>query len=178
MPIEPDGPLSLPLGHLRTLVAASGAFQSWTETSDADAAKERIFLVGPPPEAAEYTLQELQALRPFAVVDLWTPRQGYGGQPYRTEREGHNAFQEAGKLTLDLIDDVIDEEAGDFASSKIRFLNRVGGVISDLVATQGQDVYLSVHAIELYQGPILSDEEKVDEQGRFWRAQFLVHWGI
>ncbi len=176
--LTPTGLLTLPLANLRTLLAASAAWQSWTGAGSPAAAAERIYLIGLFPLARSFTLAELQAMRPFAVVDLWTPPGGYGGEPWKSDRVAESAYQDAGKLTLDLVDEVAPEDANDIATAKLRFLNDCGSVLSDMQNLSGTDAYLTVHRFELFQGPVRCDPDVVAVQGDFYRAQFIVHWGI
>lgn len=180
MAIIPTGPLSVPLQLLRELVAASPSWRVWVGAADAASALERVHLVGPPPPelGGEYDVEELRDLRPMAVVDLWTPPDQFGGEPWLAERNATFAYLHGGKLTLDFVADVPAELAADFAQAKLWYLNKIGAVLAEMRDLAGTGDYLSLRRLSLYAGPVRTDTEKVATQGDFWRSQFLWEWGI
>jgi hypothetical protein len=183
MPVSPTGPISLPLSHLRVLLADCAAFRSWVGAADQAAALARIHLCELPPPAAAgpgYTDDELVALRPCAVIDLWTSPRGFGDEPQSWRRLGSPAgpFAEAGKLALNLIDNVAAGDADSLVDAKFAFLNDVGATISDLLDLAGTDGYLNVTSVEIYQGPGRADGKMLDTYGDHWLVQLLVHWGL
>lgn len=192
MPVVGTGELSIPLENLRALLAHSAAFRTWVGAADAAAAKDRIHLVDlPPPEdGREFTLEELRGLRPLAQIDLWTPERGWGEQPWMTQRVADCTYADGGKLTLDLVQDILEEDAANFADCKLRFMNEVGAVLRDIKQMANQTDHLDageiaagiggigIHRIEVFQGPARADEAQVQTQGDHWRVQLLVHWGL
>jgi hypothetical protein len=124
------------------------------------------------------------------VVDVFMPERGWGDQPWMTRRIADCAYADSGKLMWDLVADVQDEDAKNFADCKLRFMNDVGAIIAGVKQRANQADYLtaaeiaagvggfSIHGIELFQGPRRADETEVATQGDHWRAQFIVHWGL
>jgi hypothetical protein len=194
MAVTPSGMLSLPMECLRVLLANCTAWQSWTGTANATLAKARIYLHDIPAPAADegsYTASELQTIRPFARIDDWMPERGFGDEPWKSSRVAErSAFRTTGKLVLDFSDDVDASDTANATDTKLRFTNRVGGVIEELLGKAGSSDYLSVGdlaagvapigilSIEVYQGYLRSDQAETDAQGEHTRMQFLVHWGF
>jgi len=182
MPVSPTGPISLPLSHLRLLVADCTAFRTWVGAANQAAALAKIHLCELPAPAAPgsgYTTTELQTLRPCAIVDLWTPIRGYGEQPQAWQMRGEGGpFLESGKLTLDFLDDVDVTDAAVLSDAKFRFLNNVGAVVDQMLDLSGSDGYLNANRIEVYQGPGRADERMQETYGDHWRVQLLVQWGV
>ncbi len=192
MPVTPTGPLSLPMESLRVLLANVEAFQTWTGEDDATGAKTRIHLVDLPAAESDdggYSIEELQALRPGAVIDLWSPERGFGDEPWAATRFAESAYIDVSKLTIDLGANIPEEDARNAADAKLQFLNDTGAVIAGLLDLAGQTAYLTeediaagigglvIRKVEIYQLG-RSDETKTPAWGDHYRLQLLVHVGI
>jgi hypothetical protein len=126
-----------------------------------------------------YTLAELKELRPYARVNEFELEDKPGGQGWIADRIALGAFTHSGKLVLDFLGDVPEEDAGDPAAATLRFMNHVGAVLLDLQALGGGDGYfLSIHRIEKYQPFVRSDETEAETLGDYFRVQYLVHYGV
>jgi hypothetical protein len=68
--ISPEGDLNFHVEKFRTMLGDAPEFQTWTDTPDAARALLRIHYEKPPPpkNKESYTHEELEAMRPFAVV--------------------------------------------------------------------------------------------------------------
>lgn len=180
MPIEPTGPLSLPLANLRTLVAACPAFQSWVGAADPGAAEERIHLVDfEPPAGRNYTVEELDTLRPYAVVDEFAfPDDRPGGDAWVSVRHGSGAFVDAGKLLLRFCGNVPPEDEANPAEARLAFMNAVGAVVREIQGLGGGDTdYLSVHRIARWEPYQRASFGEAEAQGDFYLCSFVVTWG-
>lgn len=129
MPVTPSGILSLPLDYLRDLIAAVTAFQTWTSTASAAAAKARIHV---------QLLNAANIVRPFAVV-------GFGpGTVFTPPSLG--AF---GQHNLHLMLESAAITAGTSHQDAVfQFLNDTGPIIEGAANLAGTPGYLFVQQIE------------------------------
>lgn len=184
MPIAPSGILSLPLGHLRALVAASSSFQTWTGTASAALAAARVHLCDLPKPSSneEYTKAELAAYYPCAIVDFFHSQRGFGGEAFVWDKEVELGWVDSGVLSLDFVELVDEDDAVSPADTLLAFTNDVGAVIEAMVALSGTSTdstsYLTIHRLELFQGPYRTDQSQHANIGDQNRIQFKVHWGI
>lgn len=175
MPTTPAGPLSLPLSHCRTLIAACPSFQTWAGAASAADAEAFIHLVGPPPPANRkaYTPAELAALRPLVIVD--SPPSS--APAYESRRIALKTYRPGGRLFVTFEDDVLAEDAQDFEETKLRYLNHLGGVISDIEDLAGTANYLSV--LSLHQSWIRrAAKSEVPTQGDYIVGALMIEWGL
>lgn len=182
MPVEPAGPVSLKLQQLKDLLAASAAWQAWVgRAGNEQVAGEHVYLVDTPrsEDPDGYTLAQHKAMRPFARVDEFELEDKPGGQAWVARRVALGAFTFAGKLILDFVDDVPEEDAGDPVAAKLRFMNNVGLVLLDLLRLGGGDGEgLSIHGVEKYLPFVRSDETELATMGDYFRVQYLVHHDV
>lgn len=143
MVVEAESYLSLPLSHLKDLVAECASFQAWCGVDTAAEAKERIYFFMAPRDA----------VRPFAVVDM--------GSDWEDNLIADGAvFLDKGQLTLGLVDDVDVEESE--PDQLMAFTNRVGSVFEDIRMLAGVDGRLNVTRIGKLSGPTLGDDVEVN----------------
>ena len=192
MPISPSGPLSMPLENLRAMLAHCAQWRSWIGISSVTEAKTRIYLVDipPAPNGGNYTVDDLERMRPLARIDLWEPPMGYGQQPWKATAVADRAFMLSGKLVLDLVADVPEEDFDNANDAKLRFMNSAGAVMLELMGLSCAGDYLdsdeieagiegmTLRQLELYQGPTRTDETQAQTQGDCFRAQIMVQWGV
>lgn len=151
MPTEPQGPLSIAVDALRTLLASSAAFQAWVGAADLEAAKARVHW---------FAVREPKALtRPYAEVSF-IEADGLSGDVIG--RGGHSAFGLSGSLRVCLTADAPDrpDEAGeDFRETILPFLNQVGTIVREMMQLAGGGGHLDVTAPKVTLGPALAREE-------------------
>lgn len=180
MPVTPEGPLSLSLVNLQILVAACPSFQTWTGSADAAEALTRVHLVDiPAPDAgrSEYTVEQLQAMRPLARVNLFETPNGVGGQAWQSDRVAESAYSFSCRLVLDFLDNVGEDMVNDTPGAKLSFMNNVGAVIMDMLGLSGTNGYLVIDRIEIFQSIARSDQTLAAAQGDFYRTQLLLQCG-
>jgi hypothetical protein len=128
----PTGGLAKAQQNLATTLANCAEWQDWTGAVDATQAENRIHhdaLPGPR-FGREYTRQELQTFRPYALI--WTDEE----DGHRSEKvaEGGNYARESGTLYIRFAADVpeaIEEQPGE---ADRRINSRVGTIVQELYA--------------------------------------------
>ncbi len=165
--ITPEGSLSLPMEHLRTLVAASATFQAWTNTASAADAKDHIYLTIAEVDATE----RLANMRPFALIALAEEAdfESVGGG-------ANDTFIDRGSLTL--IFEANVEPADNAGDVGLLFANQVGKTIDEMLALAGSSGYLCVQRIEKFLGPARAKHDIEDGEGDFYQIGFKIHWGL
>lgn len=178
MPVAPEGLWAVTLEHLRDLLAELPAWQAWAGVGGANAvarAKARTHAVDlPPPEQGvdrEYTPDELTLLRPFAVVDTMQ-----GG--LRLRKIAESQFTQGGSLVLCLEDNISDSDLADPAAAKIKFMNRVGAVIGDLLDYAGVDGRLNVTGVDLLTDVERSSLDEVPTHGERLFVYLKIDYGV
>jgi hypothetical protein len=159
MPVSPANILSLPLAHLRTLIAACPAFQAWTGAANAAAAAARIHLVN---------LPEGDLTRPFALI-------GYG-EKWKYTKIADISFQARGELFVMFEDDVASANQASEADAVIAFMNDVGATLAEMMDFSGWNGYLHIAEIEIGSVPerFTSEEGQMDED--YYRVEFVATW--
>lgn len=164
MAVTPTGILSLPLGHLRTLIANSSNFQTWVGAANATEAESSIYLVN---------INEDEIARPFALID-W-------GENFNSTMLANGPggfFQDRGELRLLFEDDVAAENQDSYEDSKLKFLNDIGGVLADMRDLSASDEYLSIHEIQFQESPTRSIDDQDPAEGDFYQGRFIITWGV
>ena len=181
MPVTPSGPVSLPLEHLAVLLSNCAAFRAWTGDSTPALARLHVHLVDLPPaeNPAGYTKAELTELRPLALVDEFVLDGGRpGADAWESEREALGGWVDRGKLLLKLEALVPEEDANDPAAAKLKFMNDVGAILTDVKSLGGGDTdYLSIHRIVRYHPISRTRIEAVDAQGDAMSVSYVIWWG-
>lgn len=162
--------------NLVLLLAACPTFQVMVSAADADQALVAIHHDEvTAPDGTEYTLDELQTLRPFAVV--WTSPEGGGYQMQKTASGVGSHFMESGELILTLEDDVPEEIKDHPAEVSRRFLNNVGQIVREMADRAGDD-YLNVNRMAILNGPRRAHEDIVPTEGDFQIVTLSIGWGV
>lgn len=171
---DPSGPISLAMENLRSLVAGSATFQAWVNAADATQAKDNVHLVALPlPEDKEsYTLEEIQAERPFVIIGLPEDKNAFN-----SSRVGELAYQHSGRLVIYLEANVPEEIARDPGTVEVWFLNQIGAVISEMQDLSGGAGYLTVHDFNC-SAPQRSGEEELSTGGDFMAILVEIEWGV
>ena len=171
-----EGPISRADTLLAASLAACARWQSMVGAVAAPAALARIhFGALPPPDARrqEYSLAELAALRPFAIVfadedTTLTLRHKSTGTRRR--------FHDEGLVKFYIERDVPAELALDPAELDRRFKNDAGVLMQELCALAGLAGYLAINEIT-GRGPLRSDKDEVTGKGDYQHFYFDVQWG-
>ncbi len=153
------GIFSLPMEHLRTLLASCDAFQTWTSTLTPATAALLIYLVEEPaPAAARYAI-------------IW---QGDEFQSQADSFGSRNFFQDSGALMLRFVETVTDTVD---RTAEIAFTNSVGLILTDAQGLSAQGGYLDVRRFAKTAGPALSEpDERQAGVSKYW-VEFNVAWG-
>lgn len=171
----PAGTLSLAKSHLRAMLAACTAFQTWTGAADAAAALERIHYEGlPAPSGEERTLDEWESLRPYAVI--WMAEQG-GFRRDLDSWSDTGEFNASGRLMLrfeQACPDGHNEEPS--SDANLQFSNSVGQIIDGLCALVGGAGYLAFTAIGVEFGPYWPHPNDVPTRGLYQSVECFVDW--
>jgi hypothetical protein len=167
-----------PLENLRSLVAASSNWQTWTATANATDARTHTFLMLPPPAAGEaYTKDELEIQRPFCIVDWFTGRQGTGGEPMSGEQLALGQFVVTAKVFVTFEADTPDEMKAQNSEPFLWFAQKVQGVLTDMLTLQGTGDYLSIQQPTLFAPPRRSPREDKAGIGDLWTCTLLIETG-
>lgn len=159
MPQTPSGLMSLPLDHLRRLVSACEAFQTWTGAADATEALEHIHMV---------ELPQGDLVRPFALI-------GFGDR-WKSEQRSIQLYTKTGELFLMFEDDVAAADQASAADALFGFMNPMGDVVSEMLQLAGTDDYLNVLEMEMEVPPIRENEEDAQIAEDYYNAIFNVVW--
>lgn len=163
MAVTPTGHLGKALDNLRTLVANSSTFQTWTGTATTAAAKARIYI-----ESADTG----SPTRPFCVVGF--------GEDFAISKVGGgtgNTYRNDGSLLLWFEGAVSSGNAADSEDAAYEFLNDVDGILSDCQTLSGSGGYINVTEFGLLLGP----ERSAPAQGEtddYMVMAFSVAYGI
>lgn len=172
--VTPAGPLALPQERLRTLIANTAEWQSWTGTTTPGGADDSIYHAAiPRPSDGTYDqASELDALRPFILL-------GTADDGFRRERiSGAGPFgaTESGTLTMQVEQTAQHSHPGD---AEIDFLNRLGRLISDMWGLSGNLAaadHFRIVEIEMPNAPERASEDEVKTSGDYQLAVLAVSW--
>lgn len=173
----PTGSVMLAAEHLRTTLADVGDFRTWARVTDRSGALQRIHRVGlPAPQKPheQYSLEELQALRPVAIV-YTAPTDGFTFEQAATSAERFE-FDESGNLVIELEQNVPPEIAHDLAEVDAQFLNSVGLIMRGLCDLFGGDGYLLGRTLSLAEGPYRAHPDDWPTVGDWQGATLNVAW--
>jgi hypothetical protein len=173
-----SGPISIAQEVLRTTLAATPAFRTWTKADDEAAALKRIHHFDlPTPQAGvggEYTLGELEALRPFALCGT-ADQQGFR---YGLSAVGAGfEFSGSGRLDLLLVQSAPHGVLEPTAEADRLFKNTVGNILNGMCDLAGLGGYLAFTSIALERGPWWPDSTQIVAQGLWQAAALSLDWG-
>lgn len=177
----PVGPLATVKDLLRTSLANCTAFREWDGAEyTVDEAKARIYFDAlPPPAGAEYTVAELVALRPYAIVSL-----DEHGIEYEHDASPSN-YKVRGRLVvcLERAFPDVSAEADPIAAADRQFENMVGSLIRSgnpaspgLLDLSGTAGYLFIRRLALH-GPYRVEAKDVRQLGDYQRCFLFIDWG-
>lgn len=158
MAVSPSGILSLPLDYLRTTIANSSTFRTWTSSASVAAAKARVYLV----ESAAPTY-------PFALVG-WKD----GMQLDSEEGGARNFFRQDGSLELLFRSQVSDAFDSDDVYSH---LNNVGAILQEMAALAGQAGYLDIRRMTAEAS--LQEASRIEQKTatHFLQSVYVIEFG-
>ncbi len=159
MPVTPSGIMSLPLAHLRTLVANCSSFQSWTGAANAAAAEAFIHLVNLPDDSL---------VRPYVLIDF--------NDKWKSQKVAEFQFEKRGELYLLFEDDVAVANQASEADAVFDFMNNVGAVLEEMMSLSGQNGYLNLVEIEINDQPERTTSEESEMNEDYYTASFDVVW--
>lgn len=183
MSFTPQGSLSIALSNVRATIAAAASWQAWCGAADADAAAERVHYFALPEPASRdgYQPEELDALRPAAVLTFntpeWMPRAGFTA---RWTREGHEQFVDGGSAYV-IVNHAVVAEDGDgneraHADVMGEFVNLLGTLVDDMLDLA--DPPCLIQSVTLVVEPSRATEVQKGMQGDFCQAMLKVDWGL
>ncbi len=161
---------------LRVTLADCATFRTWVDATGVAAqqqARDRIYDEGlpPPPLGVVYELEDIQNLRPHAIITTLS---------YRSSHDSTGSafgFVDSGILVLRLEQDVPPDIANDMAEIGRRFTNTIGNIWDELEALAGGAGYLAIEAIDMSEPWGRSAEQDADGMGDFVRAELTITWG-
>ena len=171
---SPAGSISLAQELLRDTLAASATFRTWTGTISAAAAEARIYHddLPVPADKAEYTLAELVAYRPMAIIQTDED----GGYVVEQDSVGSSFdFDEHGKLWLCLEQAVSVALATQNAELLLQFRNTFGQILDDIRALAGTPGYLAIRRARVF-GPYRMHPDKSTRQGDAVWVWIHIEW--
>lgn len=180
MATTPTGPISLPLGNARSLLAACPTWVTWAGSGNSATALAHVHLVDlpAPADGKKYTLAEMTGYRPFAIIDL-----ADGGLAFSADRSAEVAFERSGRLSLTIESAVATGDVGNDSEIVLKALNNIGGIVSDIIGNLDDDQglvadggHLNVRKVELVSLELCAEEDG-QTQGVFVRAALNMEYG-
>lgn len=163
--------LSLSAENMRKTLANSATFQTLVGAASATAALDSIYrwALPKPTSGQQYTLSEIQGLRPYAIIS----RRGYAAKP-----KGAGAYGESGTFEVELVRDIPEFLWDDAAEILMTWENTVGGIIDDLKALAGTEGNLIIGDITTDDGPWRNHPGEWPTKGRIQGESIIVDWGL
>lgn len=183
---EAAGGMSLALEAVRTTICACPTWQAWTGV-DAKPAGERMALAKrrthlfslPMPAESQYTREELEGMRPACVLTYlppaWLTRTGYG---YGQSRTANEHFVERGVIYAHVLADVSDGRGDDDAAAMMAFVNRLGGLIDDMVRQGDVPGAAYLQGAFVVVEPNRTNRVQAEMQGDFINSMLKIEWGL
>lgn len=162
MPVTPTGIYSLPLEHLKNMLADSATFQSWVSAANATEAKDNIHLVG---------IDDENANSPYATIDhgdSWNIEKIAGGMG--------NHYIDSGTLRLYMESDIPASLKSTIGDAKIDFTNNIGAIVDEMLKLAGSDTYLNIQRIDVIEQPARTTEDTEVAQSDYYNINLMIHW--
>lgn len=183
MPTTPAaGPIATVEERLATSLATCHYFRELVDAVDVSEALESIHydVLEPPENKETYTTEELDDLRPFAVIST---------EPEAGCVFGHDAtsssfrFSQSGVLWLHLEKAIDVDDLGNPAEYLRKWKNELGQIIKSgdgnqpgLLELAGVASYLAIRRVHLL-GPFVGDENDEPGKGNYVWASLRIEWG-
>lgn len=167
------GSLSLSKENLRITLADCATFRTWVGATTAAQALNRIHHEGLPPRTSgeEYTIEELNALRPYALLST----ESFGSRHEAASTSFD--YRDSGTIRCRLVQEVPQEIADDHGEIGRRFDNVVGGIMDDLAALSGQGGYLAIEGMDMPEPWTRTEDNRQATDGDFVQVDLLFEWG-
>lgn len=175
MPVTPDGPISLSIAALRSMVSKSATFQTWVGAANETLALARVFTVAALPydDAGEYDIATIVALRPYVLINLHS-RQGF-----RYSRDSNDSFIDHGQLTIHFEANIsAGTNASNYQDVITTFTNNVGKTLSEIVAQANAGGSLLIQEIQSITPFARADPKLIKSMGDFHFAAFSANYGL
>lgn len=170
MPVTPTGPLSGPLEHARTLLANCPTWQAWTATANPSAAAAKVHLVGQEAPSGGWTKANLQAARPWAIIDLDPGTEAFKATAFNRHRSG--------RILVGFEREIPAEYASSYPDAQIDFQNGLGAIVQEMFGlVTGDGAYLRVKNITLVEGPTMLDDDAIETLGNYLSSVLALDWG-
>jgi len=177
MTTSPTGDRGKALGHLRAMLAAASALQTWVSAEDADGALEHIYIGALPPPAADgetgevpdtHSLSELAEYRPLVVV---------GTEVYERRKVALGTWAGSGTIAAYFEQAVPSEIANDPDEVETRWANTLDGILAAVEALSETAGYLSFDSWKLGEPLGRCDPTEIPAQGDHQFATVRFDWG-
>jgi len=168
------GCLALAKDTLKASLADCDSFRTWVGASGDNAqtqALNRIYKddLPPPTNRNIYTLAELNALRPFAII--------YTADGFRKDKDASpGEFWHTGSLAILLEQAIPERIKNDPAAIADEFETIIGQIIDDLCALVDQAGYLSITAINYPEEWVRSDPDAEPDFGDAAMAMLTIEY--
>lgn len=174
MPLtSPTGAISRIEQTLAMTLADAPAFRTWCGAADQTAALARIYFGALPPPAAggeEYTLAELVAYRPFALVFC-----KHGNRAFKASGQRYS-YSQGGLLQVLLEQATPTAALLDAQEAERLWNNTVGSIVDDVCTLAGQGGYLAICDLD-WGEPIRSHPDDVPAIGDAQQFWLQFHYG-
>lgn len=173
----PVGRLTIAEENGRLMLADAAAFRTWCNASTQAEALARIHpdAIPGPGSAREFTLEELRAARPYAILNI-DPEGGYVREAHARESDGTYNTEDSGRVDIRFEQDVPPKRAHDLQGLFRDVKNSMGQIIDDMIGLAGRAVYLNViHYVAF--GPYRSQVNMHETQGDVIMFRFVLTWG-
>jgi len=127
----------------------------------------------PPDEAEAYNREQVEGLRPYAL--LWLAADG-GFRRHIVAKDTRNRFSDSGEVRVKICATVPSELAGDPAEADRQFKNSIGTIINQLCDLAGQAGYLDFTELELTAGPWRNGDEEALAEGDVIGCDMSLLW--
>lgn len=162
MAVDPSGELSLVLSNVRTLIAATSAFQTWTDSDNLTEALTHVYYV-------YCAVADEIAARPYAVVD-WTDDWLHG-------RIAHETHTTQATVRVAFVGEVPAAYTNDEADAMLWFANTIGSIVADL-KTQARAYGVILGDIATEMRPVRADEKERVSEGDWMMCILQITIGV
>lgn len=193
MDFIPTGSLSLELAHVAYCIARCPVWHTWTGVDELptaaerfDASLEKVHISGPPPAASPdgYTREELETLRPYAVVTNLPPAVvGPSREMFIRQRMAHEHFGAWHQNYIQIVSDIPEDLALLFPKNHHHILNRLSELMDQMLEQSGiegdEDYPMPfIQRLALLDGPTYPDEKLMKVQGYYSMCILRIESGL
>lgn len=166
--------IGLAKDNLINSLADSSAFQTFVGAATATQARARVHksALPPPRDGDKFALEELQTLRPYALVWSTAYHRGHDGSGGGFEFDAGD-----GALSILVEEDVAVEIADNPAEIENRFEAHLDAIIADLIAVAGSAGYLAIEDLSITDEYARTHPDLVHTYGDVIATVIDVKWG-